>query len=120
MSKGGSWRIRITSRAAEIEHLGRSQLEMIAELALQLQRARRGEDAPVAQEQIARQIVEQAVAALEGLQPQDEARIRIDIDALDGIHLDGDGEAHGAILQFSCFDRLDMRSPFRARRGRRS
>src|SRR5260370_42236186 len=69
---------------------------MIAALALQLHGARRGENAAVAKEHIPRQIMEQSRAAPLGFQAQDKARISVDIDGFDGVHLAGNRKAHAA------------------------
>ncbi len=79
----------------EIEQLRLAHLMMIAQFALQLHRPGGGEDTPIAEEHVARQIVEQPMAAALGLEPQHETGIGIDVDRLDGVHLDGDGKAHG-------------------------
>ena len=43
-------------------------------------------------------VVVERVAALLRLEPQHEGAVRVDVDGGDRIHLNGDGEAHGAAL----------------------
>src|SRR3546814_1629438 len=75
--------------------LRRAEGEVVARLAPHLQRLHAGVDASVLQAERARQVVEQAVAAALGLQRQHEGAVPLDVDGLDGVHLDGDGQTHG-------------------------
>jgi hypothetical protein len=77
---------------------------VVAAFAPHLQWARRRIDALLAKEKVARQIVKQRMAALLRLQRQHEAAVDVDVDGLDRIHLDGDGETHG--VANPSFDRL--------------
>ena len=81
--------------AGEVQQLRRAEREMRAPLALDLKGARLGADAPLALDQGLRQIVEQRMPARLRLQRKGEGGIGVDIDALDRVHLDADGEAHG-------------------------
>ena len=63
-------------------------------LAPQVERAHPRIDGTVFEREVLGQVVEQVVAARERLQPQDEGAVGLDIDGLDGVHLDGDGKAH--------------------------
>jgi hypothetical protein len=47
-----------------------------------------------AQRELVRRVIGQAVAALLRLQEQRKGRIAADVDARDGVHLDGDVEFH--------------------------
>ena len=57
-------------------------------------------DCAVAKCEIARAVIEKRMPARLRFQREREGRIASDVDALDGIHLDGDGEWH-AIISFS-------------------
>ena len=72
----------------QIQRLGRSHREVIADLAAHLERSCLGDSAAIAQGQILGQIMVQAVPAGLRLQRQSEGGIAIDIDGVDRIHLD--------------------------------
>src|SRR5690625_3557513 len=63
-------------------------------LALHAQRACAREEPPVPENQIFRFIIKKAVAACLRLQRHGEGAVRIDVDPLDRVHLDCDGETH--------------------------
>ena len=74
---------------------GAPKLDMVAALAADLERPGGGDDAALAVAQLARQIVVEPVAAALGLQRQGEAAVAVDVDGLERVHLDRDGERHG-------------------------
>ncbi len=55
-----------------------------------------GMEAAVAQRQRLRQVMMQRMAPALCLQRQREGRIRVDIDRVDRVHLDRDGETHAS------------------------
>ncbi len=55
--------------------------------------------APVPEGERIRQIVEQRIAARLGFQAKGKGAVGVDIDALDRVHLNGDGESHGSGIQ---------------------
>jgi hypothetical protein len=80
----------------QVEQGFRAQAGVIARLPAHLQGPGPGIDPPVPEAQVLGQVVVQAMAAALGLQGQHEAAVGIDVDRLDRVHLDGDGEAHGS------------------------
>src|SRR5262249_60483535 len=68
---------------------------MVAALVAHAERADAGDDMALAQGQIMRTVIQQSVAAALRFQSERKSRITGDIDALDRIHLDCDGERHG-------------------------
>ena len=78
----------------EVDDLGRPEADMVAALAADLERAGGGDDAALAVAQLARQIVVEPVAAALRLQRQGEAAVAVDVDGLERVHLDRDGERH--------------------------
>src|SRR3546814_16528447 len=67
---------------------------MVAALAPHRERAGMGVKAVVPEGEVARQVVVDGVAAALRLKRQHKARIGNDVDALDRVHLEGDGKAH--------------------------
>ncbi len=82
--------------AGEVELLRGAEAVMMAVAADHLERPPAGIEAPVAQAQRLGQVVEQRMAAGLRLEREGEGRIRIDVDRVDRIHLDRDGETHGS------------------------
>ena len=78
----------------QVEHLRRTQGEVVSLLAAHLERPRARRDPAVGEGQIVGQVVVEAVAAPLRLEGQDERAVGVDVDPFDGIHLDGDGETH--------------------------
>ena len=78
----------------QIETLSRAEVVVIARLAAHLQRPRAGHHPARVERQLAGQIMIQRVAARLGLESQREGAVGVDVDGLDGVHLDGDGETH--------------------------
>ena len=78
----------------EVQHFGRAERVVIAQLAAHPHRLRLGVEPPVAEDEIVGFIVEQSMAAHLRFHCQHESGIGIDVDAGNVIHLDGDGEAH--------------------------
>ena len=68
---------------------------MIARPPAHAERLSRGAHRALVQRQGARRIVPEAVAARLRFQGQRERRIGVDVDGLDGVHLDRDAQAHG-------------------------
>ena len=67
---------------------------MIAHLVAHGERLHRRHQLFAAQRQLVRRVIGQPVAALLRLQQQREGRIAADVDARDGVHLDGDVQFH--------------------------
>src|SRR3546814_17641270 len=67
---------------------------MVAALAPHRERPGMGVEAVVPEGEVARQVVIEGMAAPLRLERQHECRIGVDVDAVDRVHLDGDGEAH--------------------------
>ncbi|PAV69544.1 hypothetical protein WR25_06090 [Diploscapter pachys] len=84
---------------AEIEADGRVEAEMVARArcrrALYRHRMRLRPDAAVGVIQVLGEVMEQPVPARLACQHQREARIAGDVDLIERVHLDGDGEGHG-------------------------
>ncbi len=57
-----------------------------------------GDELAVAQREIVGRVIEHVMAAPLRFEQQREGGIAPDIDALDGVHLEGDFEGHGALL----------------------
>ena len=53
---------------------------------------------PVAVAELARQVVVEPMAAALGLERQGEGAVAVDVDGLERVHLDRDGERHGLSL----------------------
>src|SRR3546814_887579 len=81
-----------------VDQLRRAEGEMVAGLAAHLQRLHARVDPAVLEAERLRQVVEEGVAAALGLQRQHEGAVSLDVDGLDGIHLDGDRQTHVATL----------------------
>ena len=62
---------------------------MVAPIAAHLEGPGVGDDAPVMEAQVLGQIMMDPMPALLRLQRQGEARIRIDVDGVEGVHLKG-------------------------------
>ena len=75
-----------------------SEAVMVAGLVLDGQAMAARDQFAVAEREIVRRVVEHVVAAPLRLEQQREGGIAPDIDALDGVHLEGDFEGHGALL----------------------
>ena len=84
-------------QAGQVEPFGRPERKVITRLAADRERAHPGDHPAVAERQVARQIMEHAVAPALRLQGQRKARVGIDVDALEGVHLNGDIEAHAGL-----------------------
>ena len=80
---------------AEIEAHRFAEREVIADHPLHRHRMRARPDPAVAIVQVLRAVMEQPVAARLCGQHQREGRIARDVQALERVHLDGDGEWHG-------------------------
>ena len=78
----------------QVEHLGRTQGEVVALLAPELHRLGARHHLAVAEDQLGRRVVPDVIAAPLGLEPQHEGRIAIDVDGRHMVHLDGDLELH--------------------------
>ena len=81
-------------QGGEVDGLWRAEADMVAALAADLERPRGGDDPALPVAQLARQVVVEPVAALLRLQRQGEAAVRVDVDGLERVHLDRDGERH--------------------------
>ena len=77
-----------------------AEREMIADLVADGERLHRGDHVAAAQRQLVRRIVGQRVAARLRFQQQRKSRIAADVDARDGVHLDGD--VQGRCCEFRC------------------
>src|SRR5262249_53505980 len=80
----------------EIDLLELAEAVVIAIAAEHFEGATAGAEPTVAQGQRLRQIVIERVAALLPLQRQREGRIGVDVDRVDRVHLNRDGETHAA------------------------
>ena len=78
----------------EVDRLGCPELDVIAALAAEPERPGGGDDPALAVAELARQIVVEAMAAGLGLERQGEAAVAVDVDGLERVHLDRDGERH--------------------------
>ena len=78
----------------ELDRLERAQRVMSPVLAAHFQTLAFGGDPAVLEAQMPRQIVIKRMAARLGLERQHEGRVRVDVDGVDGIHLDGDDQTH--------------------------
>ena len=72
---------------------------MVALHVAHLDRLHRGHDLGAAHREVVGRVVEQPVPAPLRLEQQREGGIARDPDALDRVHLDGDGEGHGSSLR---------------------
>ncbi len=93
MSKGGSWRIRMTSNSVSSTVLGFAQGEMIAALAPDRHATCNRLHLAFVKAQMTRQVMPDFVAAALGFERHHEAGILVDVDRLDRIHLQRDGQA---------------------------
>src|SRR5205085_57694 len=78
----------------KVEFLELAEAVVVAETAEHFERPATGIEAAVAQGQGLRQIMVQRMAARLRLERQREGRIRVNVDRVDRIHLDRDGETH--------------------------
>ena len=78
----------------QIELLERAKAVVVALPAHDFERPRAGIKPPVVQRQGVGQIMEQGMPAGLGFEGQSKGRIRIDVDRIDRIHLDRDGQSH--------------------------
>ena len=78
----------------KVDGLGRTEAGVVAQAPPQLEASRAGKHAAGAEAQIARQVMVETVAAILGLEAENECAVGLDIDGLDRIHLNGDGDAH--------------------------
>ena len=85
----------MTSNCASGSRLGLAEREMIAGLVADAEGLDRGDQFLAAQRELVRGVIGHAVAALLRLQQQRKGRIAADVDARDGVHLDGDIQFHG-------------------------
>ena len=92
----------------EIDVFFRPEREVIAALAPHFEGAQPRVKPMLAEHQVLRQVVVDRVAPALRLQRQHEGAVGVDVDGLHGVHLDGDGETHGATLG----------APWRVRAGR--
>src|SRR6185295_9977187 len=81
--------------ARKIVYGGIAKFEMIAALITHRKRADAGNDVGFAQGQVAGSVVQQLVPASLSLKGERKRGVAGDVDALDRIHLDCDGERHG-------------------------
>src|SRR5690606_7019615 len=81
----------------EVDRLGGAEARVIAALAAHGQALDTGIDPAVQKAHRLGHVIEEAVAAALGLERKDEGAVGVDVDLLDRIHLDGDGEAHGRV-----------------------
>ena len=87
----------MTSKRVERLAPGLAEGEMIADLVAHGQLLHRRDQLLAAQRELVRRVVGNAVAALLRLQQQRKGRIAADVDARDGVHLDGDIQFHGGV-----------------------
>ncbi len=71
---------------------------MVAALAPDFERLGGGRNPAFIKGEVGRQVEEQRVAPLPGLEGQGEGAVGVDVDAGDRIHLNGDLEGHGQVL----------------------
>ena len=91
---------------AHQDHVGQRQVdpfrvadgEMVAVPAAQLERPGMGQHPPMIEGQVLGQVVIDPVAPLLRLHRHDERAVGIDIDAVDGVHLNGNQERHEPAL----------------------
>ena len=80
--------------AGEVERLRGPERRVVAALATHLQRPGAGDEASLAEGQVLDEVVPEHVATALRRLGEGEGRIRVDVDPLDGVHLDRDGERH--------------------------
>ena len=78
-----------------------AEREMVAGLVAHGQHLDRRHQLLAAQRELVRRVIGQPVAALLRLQQQRKGRIAADVDARDGVHLDGDVQFHGRVRELS-------------------
>ena len=78
----------------QVEFLHLPQAKVVAFLAADRQGAREGGETAAPEGQATGEVMVERVATVLGLERQGKGAVGVDVDRLDGIHLDGDGEAH--------------------------
>ena len=91
---GGSKSGHPRSNRRQIETFGHAEVVVIARLAAHPKGARAGHHPARVERQIAGQVMVKLVAARLGLEGQREGAVGVDVDGLDGVHLNGHGKAH--------------------------
>ena len=103
--------------SCEIAPHGSPSVEMVALHVLHRHVLDRRRNPAVAHGELVGRVVEELVPARLRLQHQREAAVTGDVDALDGVHLDGDVQRHGELRYRAGCSRLNSAAPLPASRG---